>query len=191
MNQGLRRHIAGLPTSVVAGFCYVTASVSMVLLNKHALSSFDFECPNALLVFQASSSPDPPSLAGHCCPLNPHPNPQCLVAVILVKICELVGLVQLEPLNMKIIQVRAPPNRIIRGNGLPMPCFIRRCQHPLVFLLLNRRPQVWYPANFIFVGMIFTSFYALKSMGVAMVTGERARCLRPRPSAAAASCLTP
>jgi GDP-mannose transporter len=29
---------------------------------------------------------------------------------------------------------------------------------------------MWFPVNLIFVGMIWTSFYALKSMGVAMVT---------------------
>ena len=30
--------------------------------------------------------------------------------------------------------------------------------------------KVWYPANFIFVGMIITSFWALKDLGVATVT---------------------
>ncbi len=30
--------------------------------------------------------------------------------------------------------------------------------------------QIWFPVNLIFVGMIGTSFYALRTVGVAMVT---------------------
>lgn len=99
----------GLPVSLVAGFFYVIASMSMVLTNKHALSSFEFRCPNALLLFQ------------------------CIVAVSLVKISSLLGYCQLEPISWKIV-------------------------------------KVWFPVNLVFVGMIWTSFYALQNMGVAMVT---------------------
>ena len=75
------RRILGLPVHVVSGAAYCVASASMVLLNKAALSSFDFDSTTSLLFFQ------------------------CLVCVILVKMADLVGLVTLEPWNVKIIQV--------------------------------------------------------------------------------------
>ncbi len=49
------------------------ASASMVLLNKAALSSFDFHGPTALLFFQ------------------------CLVCCILVKVCSALNFIRLEP----------------------------------------------------------------------------------------------
>lgn len=104
-----QRSLLGLPTSVVSGAAYCTASISMVLLNKVALSSFDFNSPNALLFFQ------------------------CALCVLLVKACQGAGLVKLEPFNMQII-------------------------------------RVWLPVNVIFVGMIGTSFWALRSLNVGMVT---------------------
>jgi GDP-mannose transporter len=36
--------------------------------------------------------------------------------------------------------------------------------------------RVWLPVNIIFVGMIGTSFWALRSLNVGMVTGGRAGC---------------
>ncbi|GIL84758.1 hypothetical protein Vretimale_14453 [Volvox reticuliferus] len=99
----------GLPSVFVAGLCYCCASGSMVLLNKHALASFGFTAPTALLCFQ------------------------CLLAAVLVKLCELFGFVKLQPLKRDLV-------------------------------------AVWFPVNLIFVGMIGTSFYALKEVGVGMVT---------------------
>lgn len=82
----------------------------MVMLNKHALASFHFTAPTALLLFQ------------------------CLLAVILVKTTELLGLIKpLQPLKRDLV-------------------------------------MVWFPVNLLFVGMIGTSFYALQSVGVGMVT---------------------
>ena len=75
------RRMLGLPVHIVSGAAYCVASASMVLLNKAALSSFDFESTTSLLFFQ------------------------CLVCVILVKLADLFGLVTLEPWNTKIIQV--------------------------------------------------------------------------------------
>ena len=75
------RRVLGLPVHIVSGAAYCVASASMVLLNKAALSSFDFNSTTSLLFFQ------------------------CLVCVILVKTADLFGLVSLEPWNMKIIQV--------------------------------------------------------------------------------------
>lgn len=76
----------------------------MVLLNKAALSSFDFHSPNSLLFSQ------------------------CALCVVLVQLCAWAGVVKLEPWNNKIV-------------------------------------QVWLPVNVIFVGMIATSFFALKDLG--------------------------
>jgi len=104
-----RRAVCGLPIQLVAGLSYCTMSTAMVLLNKHALSSFHFECPNSLLLFQ------------------------CALAAALIKACEAVGLVSLERLSWRIV-------------------------------------REWIPANFLFVAMIWTSFYALKYLNVAMVT---------------------
>lgn len=76
------RRVLGLPVHIVSGAAYCVASASMVLLNKAALSSFDFGSTTSLLFFQ------------------------CLVCVILVKTADLFGLVTLEPWSMKIIQAR-------------------------------------------------------------------------------------
>ena len=81
----------------------------MVLLNKAALSSFDFNAPMSLLFFQ------------------------CVVCVILVQLYSAFGYIKIEPMNKAIV-------------------------------------KLWFPVNLIFVGMIFTSFFALKFLGVPMVT---------------------
>lgn len=97
-------------SELVAGACYCTMSTIMVLLNKHVLSGFHFECPNSLLLFQ------------------------CSLTAVLVKSCEFLGLVPpLERLSWSVV-------------------------------------RAWLPANFVFVAMIWTSFFALKYLNVAMVT---------------------
>lgn len=79
------------------------------LLNKAALSSFEFKAPNSLLFFQ------------------------CALCVVLIQFFKISGYIKVEPLNWNIV-------------------------------------KVWYPSNLIFVGMIVTSFWALKDLGVATVT---------------------
>lgn len=81
----------------------------MVLLNKAALSSFDFNAPMSLLFFQ------------------------CVVCVALVQLSVLLGYIKIEPISLPIV-------------------------------------RLWFPVNLIFVGMIFTSFFALKNLGVPMAT---------------------
>ena len=81
----------------------------MVLLNKATLSSFAFQSPISLLMFQ------------------------CLVCVLLVRFCHAVRVIKLEPWSFAIA-------------------------------------RLWFPVNVIFVGMIWTSFFALKSLGVPMAT---------------------
>lgn len=81
----------------------------MVLLNKAALSSFNFDAPMSLLLFQ------------------------CIVCVVLVQLSVTMGFIRVEPFNAAIV-------------------------------------RLWFPVNLIFVGMIFTSFFALKNLGVPMAT---------------------
>jgi GDP-mannose transporter len=78
----------GLPVVLVAGLAYCVASGSMVILNKHALNpkSFNFTAPNALLAFQ------------------------CALAAALVKACEVLGLVKLQPLKRDLVAVWFPVN---------------------------------------------------------------------------------
>ena len=60
----------------------------MVLLNKVALSSFGFQCPNALLLFQ------------------------CALCAALVQISGLVGAIKLEPWSAAITKIWFPVNLI-------------------------------------------------------------------------------
>lgn len=70
---------------------YVGTSASLILLNKYALASFGFTCPNALVLFH------------------------CILAVVLVKGAELLGYIQLEPLTWPIIKLWFPVNLIFVG----------------------------------------------------------------------------
>lgn len=130
------RRLLGFPVHIVSGAAYCVASASMVLLNKAALSSFDFNSTTSLLFFQ------------------------CLVCVILVKLAELAGLVTIEPWNWKIIKA-----------SLPACAMCERALHLFELLNINTITlQAWFPVNLIFVGMIWTSFFALKNLGVPMAT---------------------
>lgn len=94
---------------LIAGIAYCIASTSMILLNKHVLSSFHFSCTNFILLFQN------------------------VVSVLFVLLGNGIGAIKTEPMQMRIC-------------------------------------KVWIPVNLIFVGMIWSSFFALKYLGVAMVT---------------------
>ncbi|KAL6763118.1 hypothetical protein V8C86DRAFT_2507702 [Haematococcus lacustris] len=96
---------------LLAGVAYVVTSSCLVLFNKHALSSFNFGCPNTLLLFH------------------------CALSVFLVKSCEALGFLKdpIEPLKWEII-------------------------------------KLWFPVNLLFVGMLVSSFFALKLIGVGMFT---------------------
>jgi len=107
--QDVPGRMLGMPIQLVAGIFYCCASAGMVLLNKAALSSFNFNAPMSLLFFQ------------------------CVVCVVLVRLSALLGFVRVEKFNPAIV-------------------------------------RLWFPVNLIFVGMIFTSFFALKALGVPMAT---------------------
>ncbi|KFM24148.1 GDP-mannose transporter GONST1 [Auxenochlorella protothecoides] len=76
----------GVPASLLAGTLYCIASMSMVLLNKVALSSFSFASPNALLFFQ------------------------CALCVVATRACHAAGLITLEPLSARIVRAWLPVN---------------------------------------------------------------------------------
>jgi GDP-mannose transporter len=99
----------GYSREFVSGLSYCVMSTTMVLMNKHALSSFRFQCPNSLLFFQ------------------------CALCCVLVKLTEAVGLITIERLSWRIV-------------------------------------RLWLPVNVLFVLMIWSSFFALKFLNVAMVT---------------------
>lgn len=101
--------MCGLPVQFCAGLAYCGSSASMVLLNKFALSAFDFHSITSLLIFQ------------------------CLFCVVAVRTTAALGMITLEPWNWKIA-------------------------------------ATWFPANVVFVCMLWTSFPALQLLGVAMVT---------------------
>lgn len=81
----------GMRSIVVPGVMYVCTSSALILLNKHALSSFGFRCPNSMLFFH------------------------CVLAVVLVKLAELSGLVVVEPLRWKIVKIWFPVNLLFVG----------------------------------------------------------------------------
>jgi hypothetical protein len=85
---------------LVSGCVYCAVSAAMVLLNKYALSSFNFVCPNTLLFVQ------------------------CLSSVAFVKGAELAGVWSVEPLRWDIMRVRAAPQPAAR----PEQC-ARACGH--------------------------------------------------------------
>lgn len=64
--------VCGLPMQFFAGLSYCTSSVGMVLLNKLALSGFDFHSITSLLIFQ------------------------CVFCVVAVRMCAALGLITLE-----------------------------------------------------------------------------------------------
>jgi hypothetical protein len=76
---------------LLPGLMYVATSSSLILLNKHALASFGFGCPNAILLFH------------------------CLLAVVLVKASQLMGWIRLEPLKWPLIKVWIPVNLLFVG----------------------------------------------------------------------------
>ncbi|EFN57445.1 hypothetical protein CHLNCDRAFT_20838 [Chlorella variabilis] len=109
LSPGGQPHGLGLNRAVYTSAGYCTSSTALILLNKVALSSFQFKSANALLFSQ------------------------CLLSVMAVRICSMAGIVKLEPLNSHII-------------------------------------KIWLPVNLVFLGMIGTSFWALRSLNVGMVT---------------------
>jgi hypothetical protein len=116
------QRVMGLPTEAVAGAAFCTASTSMILLNKAALSSYHFTSPTCLLLFQ------------------------CIVTLLLVLVWQGLGYTKLQALDLQLV-------------------------------------RVWLPVNFLFVGMVWTSFYALKYVGVAMVGGACLPAPAPGPAA--------
>eukprot|EP00892_Ulva_mutabilis_P005877 jgi/Ulvmu1/3661/UM017_0075.1 len=71
---------------LVSGSVYCVVSAAMVLLNKYALSGFDFSSPNTLLLFQ------------------------CVSSVLFVKVSELLGVWRVEKLRWDVVRIWLPVN---------------------------------------------------------------------------------
>lgn len=88
-------------SALTAEAVYCLASAGTILFNKHALSTFEFPAPNALLTFQFA------------------------VAVLLLKGLHVAGLVQLEPLRWDFVRLWFPVNIVFvlmnATGGLRMP----------------------------------------------------------------------
>lgn len=69
---------------LLSGIAYICTSSALILFNKHALASFHWQCPNALLAFH------------------------CVLAVILVKLVEVSGFIKLEPLRWSVVRIWFP-----------------------------------------------------------------------------------
>ena len=80
-SDSLQKPASKLQSPLVAGAAYCSVSAAMVLLNKYALSGFDFNCPNMLLLAQ------------------------CVTSVVIVKGAELLGIWKVEPLRWDIVKV--------------------------------------------------------------------------------------
>lgn len=73
---------------IFAGCCYCIISLSMVLMNKAVLSSFDFHAPNSLLFFQ------------------------CCMSVGLICLFRWMKWVSQEPLEMRVARIWCPANML-------------------------------------------------------------------------------
>jgi GDP-mannose transporter len=76
---------------IIAGTAYCTTSVGMVLVNKAALSSFGFQCPNTLLLYQ------------------------CVIALVMVQAAHLLKIVTVERLQWRVVKLWLPVNIIFVG----------------------------------------------------------------------------
>ena len=79
--QSLESDKVKASSTLMAGAAYCSVSAAMVLLNKYALSSFSFTCPNMLLLAQ------------------------CVSSVVIVKLAELFGVWKVQPLRWDIVKV--------------------------------------------------------------------------------------
>ncbi len=99
----LQSHNTTSALTAEAVYCLVSAGT--ILFNKHALSTFEFPAPNALLTFQFA------------------------VAVLLLKGLHVAGLVQLEPLRWDFVRLWFPVNIVFvlmnATGGLRVPRGLR------------------------------------------------------------------
>jgi hypothetical protein len=134
------------------------------LLNKAALSSFNFKAPDALLFYQ------------------------CLLCVVLVRLFAAFRLIKVGLPGECKNTTRAPQRAQKHLQKTPLLMFKPKFHLFMLFIheasfrtthtyhLSQVEPfnwkivRVWYPVNIIFVCMIVTSFWALKDLGVPMST---------------------
>ena len=115
------RSIVSAYEPVVAGLCYCGASMSMVLMNKHVLSSFDYSCTNSILLLQN------------------------VVSVLFVVLGNAFGLMKTEQMRMDIVRTWLPVNAIFVGMiwtgffslkylGVPMVTVLKNFTNVIIIL---------------------------------------------------------
>lgn len=87
---------------------------------------------------------------------------QCFISVFLVRLTAAAGLIRVEPFNMKIARAWLPVNLIFVGEFSPLHDCALNCHCGLSYLELEILTVA--------AGMICTSFFALKDLGVPMAT---------------------
>lgn len=82
------RNITASRATIIAGVLYSISSAGLTLLNKKVLVHYDFSAVHALLCFH------------------------CLLAVVLVRFCSILGWAEVEPLSWELVQIWMPVNLI-------------------------------------------------------------------------------
>lgn len=161
------RHILGLPVSVFAGGAYCTASISMVGASRRLAADACLP-PAAAPALLACRPPEQRPVPAPTPPADP-PSTPC-AQVLLNKIA-------LSSFHFK------SPNALLFFQCMLCVAAVQACSLAGLIKLEPLRPgviRVWLPVNLIFVGMIGTSFWALASLNVGMVTGADALLLQGR-----------
>ncbi|CAG9466130.1 unnamed protein product [Pedinophyceae sp. YPF-701] len=130
---GAGGRIFGLPTVMVACLCYCASSSSMVLANKFVLSSFDFHCPNTIILAQ------------------------CLSCLILVKACEGLGYIRLEPLKYELMAMWAPANVVFVCMLLSGFFALKHLNVAMVTVLKNCTNLLVITGDYFFYGRTYSS----------------------------------
>ena len=126
------RRIAGVRETYVAGAAYCLASLSMVLFNKMALSSFEFHSMSALLLFQ------------------------CTFCVICSYIAALMGLAEVEGLSKDLVKVWLPVNILfvlMIGTGF---LAIKNLNVGMLTVLKNLTNLITIGGDYIFYGRVYS-----------------------------------
>lgn len=82
------RNITASRAAITAGVLYSLSSAGLTLLNKKVLVHYDFTAVHALLCFH------------------------CLLSVVLVQICSIMGWAEVEPLSWELVRIWMPVNLI-------------------------------------------------------------------------------
>ena len=104
---------AGRMTALISGVSYCVASASMILVNKHVLSSFGFRFTNTLLLLQS------------------------VIAAIIILVTAGLRLIRLEPINADMVKLWLPVNFLFVGMIWTGFISLKYVSVPMVTVLKN------------------------------------------------------